>query len=122
MWYSPSFGSSGDTKGSVFDFCSKEINIITRGQRSMGYGFISFETDEDADKAVELLDKTELGGRQINVERAQDKEPGEVRRGGFRGRGRFGRGRGRGRFGYRGGYRGRYYRGGRGRGRGRYVS
>ncbi|KAI8818188.1 uncharacterized protein EV422DRAFT_193509 [Fimicolochytrium jonesii] len=84
-----------------------EVNVITRGDRSMGFGFISFERDEDADKAVQLLNATDIGGRTISVERAQDKDPNEPRRrrGGFRGRGR-GVGRGRGRGG-RGAFRGR---------------
>ncbi|KAJ3190506.1 hypothetical protein HDU85_000808 [Gaertneriomyces sp. JEL0708] len=79
-----------------------EVEVITRGTRSMGYGFVSFETEVAADKAVELFDKKELGERAINVERARDKEPGEItarsvrgRRGGPRGRGRRGGLRGR---------------------------
>ncbi|KAJ3161302.1 hypothetical protein HDU86_007084 [Geranomyces michiganensis] len=75
-----------------------DVNIITRGDRSLGYGFISFENDADADKAVEMLDKTEIAERQINVERAQDKESKAARgRGGATaGRGRGGRGYSRG--------------------------
>ncbi|KAI9013339.1 hypothetical protein BC832DRAFT_524323, partial [Gaertneriomyces semiglobifer] len=85
-----------------------EVEVITRGTRSMGYGFVSFETEVAADKAVELFDKKELGERAINVERARDKEPGEITARSVRGRRVRGRG-GRG-------------RGGRGRGRGRRFS
>jgi len=106
-------------------------NIITRGPRSLGYGFVEMDSETDAENAVKLLNKKEIGGRPINVELAKAREEGAPNpeqkppstRGGFRGRGR-GRGRGgfrgRGRGGFRGGsgeFRGRG-RGGRGRGRG----
>ncbi|KAJ3019080.1 hypothetical protein HKX48_002386 [Thoreauomyces humboldtii] len=74
----------------------ENVNLITRGDRSLGYGFISFASDSDADKAVSQLDKTDVAGRQINVERAADKEPSQARgrgaRGGANVRGRGGRG------------------------------
>jgi RNA recognition motif-containing protein len=88
--------------------------IITRGIRSLGYGFVAFETAEAAETAVAEMNKKELGGREINVEVAKLKSevakpksevakpksevaPSEPRprrnrfsgrRGGFRGRGR----------------------------------
>jgi len=49
-------------------------NIITRGPRSLGYGFVEMESEEDAKKAVELMNKKELNGRQINVEVAKPQE------------------------------------------------
>lgn len=74
-------------------------NIITRGPRSLGYGFVELDSEEEANKAVELLNKKEIDGRQINVEvarpRAERPEGEAPRRGSFRGRG-SGRGRGRG--------------------------
>ncbi|KAJ1543044.1 hypothetical protein HK096_008839 [Nowakowskiella sp. JEL0078] len=77
-----------------------KVEIILRGTRSLGYGFISFNNEEDASKAVTLLDKKELGSRQVNVESAKLRKVGELkprsgraRRG--RGRGYLGRGRGR---------------------------
>jgi len=116
----------------------KDANIIKRGNKSLGYGFVSYATEAEANKAVEEFNKKELDGRQINVENAKTKNPEERRRfngrRGYRGRGYRGRGYRR-RGGYRGGYRGRRddgdndgrprYRGrgyrGRGRGRGRYY-
>lgn len=97
-------------------------NIITRGSRSLGYGFVEMENEEDANKAVSLMHKKELDGRPINVEVAKPREEiapaqqatsqgeeqatttgsfqrvgrGTRGRGGLRGRGRGGRGRGRG--------------------------
>ena len=41
------------------------------GNRSAGYGFVSFTTAEAAQKAVELLDKKELDGRTVIVEVAK---------------------------------------------------
>jgi len=114
----------------------KDANIITRGTKSLGYGFVSYATEAEANKAVEEFNKKELDGRQINVEIAKTKNP-EERRGGYRGGRRGYRGRGYRGYRRRGGYRGyrgrrddgddgrpryrgrgRGFRGGRGRGRG----
>jgi RNA recognition motif-containing protein len=43
-------------------------NIITRGQRSRGYGFVEMATLQDAQKAVDALNHKEIHSRQINVE------------------------------------------------------
>jgi len=73
-------------------------NIITRGNRSLGYGFVEFENEQDAHAALQALNKKSINGREINVELAtprQETAPQRTspqRRGSFRGRG--GRGRG----------------------------
>jgi RNA recognition motif-containing protein len=100
-------------------------NIITRGPRSLGYGFVEMESEEDANKAVQLLNKKEIDGRPINVEVAkpreelqEQKQQQQQQTGGEQATNRGGRGGargGRGRGG-RGGARGS--RGGRGNGRG----
>jgi len=59
------FGTAGKVIGA---------NIITRGPRSLGYGFVEMDSEEDAKKAVELMNKKELNGRQINVEVAKPQE------------------------------------------------
>jgi len=89
-------------------------NIITRGPRSLGYGFVELESEEDAQKAVNLMNKKNIDGRDINVELAKPRDESKLaekrNQPPYRGRG-----------GYRGGYRGAYrgaYRGGFG-GRGR---
>ena len=46
-------------------------NIITRGPRSLGYGFVEFANQSDAEKAVAALNQTELDSRPINVEIAK---------------------------------------------------
>jgi len=45
-----------------------EAKVVRRGSRSNGYGFVEFETEEIATKAVELLDKFLLNDRSINVQ------------------------------------------------------
>lgn len=114
-------------------------NIITRGLRSLGYGFVELENQAAAEKAIQLLNKHTLDGREINVEIAKPREEIEKTGGGRpprpsggnngpsrggpgggmgRGRGRGGRGRGRGRGGYRGRGGSRRRGGGRGGGPG----
>jgi len=53
-------------------------NIITRGPRSLGYGFVEFGSLADAEKSVELMHNKEIDGRKINVEVARPRqEPAE---------------------------------------------
>ena len=40
--------------------------------RSKGFGFVEFANDEDADKATEALNGTELSGREIRIDQARD--------------------------------------------------
>jgi len=96
-------------------------NIITRGTRSLGYGFVEMESEEEAHKAVELLNKKNIDGREINVEVAKIREESTDPAGGAApgaAPGGATRGRGRARGGVAGGA-GARGRGGRGGGRGR---
>lgn len=43
--------------------------------RSRGFGFVTFETAEEAETAMNELDGTDLGGREIGVRIAEDKKP-----------------------------------------------
>lgn len=45
--------------------------------RPKGFGFVTFENDEDADKAIEALNDHELSGRKLLVNEARPKEPRE---------------------------------------------
>jgi len=54
-------------------------NIITRGYRSLGYGFVEFETTEEAQNALSTLNKKSINGREINVELATPREEGAPR-------------------------------------------
>ncbi|KAI0030216.1 hypothetical protein K488DRAFT_54659 [Vararia minispora EC-137] len=50
------------------------VQVIMRGTRSAGYGFVALASAEAAQKAVDALDKKELDGRQIIVEVAKAPE------------------------------------------------
>jgi len=54
--------------------------VIMRGYRSAGYGFVALSTAEAAQKAVDVLDKKELDGRQIIVEIAKPADQKESER------------------------------------------
>jgi RNA recognition motif-containing protein len=87
-----------------------EAKVITDREtgRSRGFGFVTFANDEGAVNAINEMNGTELDGRTIKVNEAEDK--------GFRG-GRGGGGGGGG-GGGRGGYKGGRGGGGGGGGRG----
>lgn len=61
--------------------------------RSKGFGFVEMATDEEAQKAIEMFNGSDLGGRSLAVNEARPKTEGGSR-GGFGG----GRGGGRDRF------------------------
>jgi cold-inducible RNA-binding protein len=106
---------------------AKVINDRDTG-RSRGFGFVTFASDSDADKAIEEMNGAVLDGRTLNVNEAKERERrgGGGGGGGGGGRGRPGGGGGRS-FGGgggggdrdRGGGGGRGGRGGRGGGGGR---
>jgi RNA recognition motif-containing protein len=54
--------------------CSASASIISRGSRSLGYGFVEMESEEEARKSVELLNKKVIDNREINVEIARPRE------------------------------------------------
>ncbi|PWN48248.1 RNA-binding domain-containing protein [Violaceomyces palustris] len=99
------FATTEDELKELFSEAGKvtHAQIITRGTRSLGYGFVTFATEAEAQKAVELLDKKEIAGRQINVESAKPQAANEdaERSAGTKGRGRGRPARGRGRGGAR---------------------
>lgn len=55
------------------------VQVITRGQRPAGYGFVAMSTEEVAQKAVELLAGQELDGRKVIVEIAKPADQKEKR-------------------------------------------
>ena len=72
-----------------------EAKVITDRDtgRSRGFGFVTFAQDEAAKTAISKMDGTNLDGKTIKVNEAQEKSP----RGGGRSGGGFGGGRGGGR-------------------------
>lgn len=92
----------------------KLINDRETG-RSKGFGFVEMPDDESAQQAIEALNGSEVGGRNIAVSQAEERKPS----GGNRGGGGYGGGNRGG--GYGGGNRGGgYSRENRGGGGGRY--
>jgi RNA recognition motif-containing protein len=65
----------------------QSVNVITDREtgRPRGFAFVEMESASDADDAIRALDGSNLGGRDIRVNEAQD------RRGGGGGGGRGGR-------------------------------
>jgi cold-inducible RNA-binding protein len=82
-----------------------------------GFGFVEMANDEEAEKAINGINGTQLGSRALNVNEARPKVSKGFGGGGGGGRGGFGGGRGG--FGGGGGGRGGN-RGGGGGGRNRY--
>lgn len=84
----------------------KSVKIITdrASGQSKGFGFVEFDDDGEADAAVDALDGSDVGGRNIRVNEARDRqEGGGGGGGGFRGARRSGGGGGG--AGFRGGNR-----------------
>jgi RNA recognition motif-containing protein len=81
-----------------------EAKVITDREtgRSRGFGFVTFANDDGATKAIAEMDGTELDGRTIKVNEAEDK-PARTGGGGGGGRGGYGGGGGGGGRGGRGG-------------------
>lgn len=67
--------------------------------RSKGFGFVEMATDEEAQKAIDMWNGKDFGGRTLTVNEARPMEPRNGGGGGFRGgdRGGYGRGNGGGR-------------------------
>ncbi len=65
--------------------------------QSRGFGFVEMAESEDADRAIETLNETELKGRRVKIDRARESAPRSGGGGGGRGgRGGGGGGGGRG--------------------------
>jgi RNA recognition motif-containing protein len=101
------------------------VKIITDREtgRSKGFGFIEMTDDESAQKAIDGLNGTEIGGRTIAVSQAEERKPsaggsrgGYGGGGGGRSSGGYGGGGGRSSGGGGGGYQ-KDNRGGGGGGR-----
>jgi RNA recognition motif-containing protein len=59
--------------------------------RSRGFGFVEMGTSTEASKAIQELNGRDVGGRQINVSEAKEREPRSGGGGGGRSGGGFGR-------------------------------
>lgn len=106
------FGTDSYTLQEVFEAFGEvqSANVITDKYtgKSRGFGFVEMPNDEEARKAIEDLDGTELDGRTIVVKQAEDRRNNN--------RGGGGGGGGRGGYNRGGGGGGGYNRGGGGGG------
>jgi cold-inducible RNA-binding protein len=59
--------------------------------RSRGFGFVEMSTSTEASKAIQEFNGRDVGGRQINVSEAKEREPRSGGGGGGRSGGGFGR-------------------------------
>jgi len=68
------FQTTDQALAEAFIDCGKVKSgvVITRGRRSLGYGFVEFETNEEAQRAVDQKNNSQLKGRQVKVELASD--------------------------------------------------
>ncbi len=55
----------------------KEVRVITDkfSGRSKGFGFAEFDTEEQAQAAIDALNEQELNGRKMTVNKARKMEP-----------------------------------------------
>ncbi len=70
----------------------KDVTVIKERdtQRSRGFGFVEFNNQPDAEKAIQMFDGYDMDGRRLTVNMAQEREERSVAGG------RGGRGGGRG--------------------------
>jgi RNA recognition motif-containing protein len=68
------FPTTDQALAEAFQDCGKVKSgvVITRGRRSLGYGFVEFESPDAATHAVNTKNNTDLKGRTIKVELASD--------------------------------------------------
>jgi len=62
---------------------AKEVKIISDkfSGKSKGFGFAEFETEEEAQKAIDALNEQDLNGRALRVSKARKMRPREDRGG-----------------------------------------
>jgi RNA recognition motif-containing protein len=97
-----------DLFGQVGQVLSATVITDRDSGRSKGFGFVEMSNDDEARKAIEQLNGTNLGSRTIIVNEARERREqqyGGGGRGGYQSRGSRGGSRG----GDRGGYRDRGY-------------
>ncbi len=76
------------------------VNIITDKYTGdpRGFAFVEMPSDDDANKAIEALNRQEIGGRTLNVSEARPRQDRGGRGGGGGGRGGYGGGGNRNRW------------------------
>ena len=59
----------------MFGAVAEAVVIMDDRNRSKGFGFVTFENDADADKAVAEMNGKELNGRPLTVNEARPRPP-----------------------------------------------
>jgi cold-inducible RNA-binding protein len=62
---------------------SAAVIVDKMSGRSKGFGFVEMSSDEEAQKAIELLNGKDIDGRNVTVNEARPLEPRAPRRDGF---------------------------------------
>ena len=94
-----SFQATTDMVRDTFASCGEVTDVHIVQDRdtghSRGFGFVTMSTDEEARKAITMLDGSSLEGRSLRVNEAEERQNrGGGGGGGGGGRGNFGRGGG----------------------------
>ena len=80
------YSANDATLSELFSKCGEVVSakVITDADsgRSKGFGFIEMSNTDEAKKAIEQLDNTELDGRNIKVNEAKPKTDSRSDRGG----------------------------------------
>jgi RNA recognition motif-containing protein len=80
------FSATEDELRTVFERhgAVASVNVITDREtgRARGFAFVEMDDASAADEAIRALDGSDLGGRNLRVNEAQDKQSGRGRSGG----------------------------------------
>jgi len=90
------FNTSREEVETLFSQVGKPRDVFMPNDRETGrprgFAFVEFETDDEANNAIEKFNGYELGGRALRVNRAEERPRGAGGGGGFGGGGRGGGG------------------------------
>jgi RNA recognition motif-containing protein len=88
-----SYQTTEDSLGAAFAQAGTVVSVVVIKDRfsgqSKGFGFVEMASDEEATKAIQLLDGKELDGRTIKVNEAKPMEDRPPRRDNFGGQNRY---------------------------------
>ena len=75
-----SFNTTEDSLAAVFEkggWATSSISVVTDRDtgRSRGFAFVDVVNDADADAAIKALDGTQLDGRALRVNEAEERKP-----------------------------------------------
>jgi RNA recognition motif-containing protein len=72
-----SWDTTSESLRDAFAACGEVVEakiVMNRDTgRSRGFGFVTYQDERDAARAIETLDGSTLGGRSIRVDRANDR-------------------------------------------------